>query len=448
MISSNWIVPPMLQKLPVFRHPLAALVVAASAALCFCPAPSSLALPVEGVVPANNREYAPAVRRLIQNAKKRLYFQLYQTRFYAEYPDTPSNRFLEDIIAAARRGVEVKMILDTGEWNPGQKNEHNLDFARRLEGAGVQIWEDSPTDVSHQKVILADDDLVLLGSVNWTYYSLAINNETAALVRSAPLNVWFRRYFYERAAAGRPLANARPIRPEEIDTLAPPVTEAESTESASRAATAGRASSGGNGTGRRGRGGSTSPRRGELPAADVKPIPDRLYYPAVHEALLRAKKSVDVVQRNFKLSPVPPMGDGGALPGEPAGAVDVLAHDLVAAARRGVRVRVVLDHTETMEDADNARTAAWLRARGVEVFQEDPRIQTHAKMLVIDDDKVVLGSTNWTRPAVEQGNEASVLITSPQVAAIYKRFVNDLIRKGGPYRAQVPSIWKNASEGP
>src|SRR5690606_19566829 len=140
----------------------------------------------------------------------------------------------------------------------------------------------------------------------------------------------------------------------------------------------------------------------------VKPIPNRLFYPAVHEALLHAKKSVDVVQRNIKFSPAPPMRDGGPLPGEPAGAVDVLVQDLVAAARRGVKVRVVLDHTESMEDADNAQTAAYLRSRGIEVFQEDPETQTHAKMLVIDDDKVVLGSTNWTRPAVEQGNEASV----------------------------------------
>lgn len=395
-------------------------------ALALLSAAAAEAMPVEGVEPVNSRAYAPAVRRLIQQADSSIYLMLYQARYYEEYPETASNRFIDDLIAAARRGVDVNVLIDTGEWDPNQKNAYNLDYVDRLTGAGVKVWEDSPSEVSHQKVMTVDEDLTLIASLNWTYYSMAKNNEVAAVIRSAPLNAYFRRYFLEHAAAGRPRANAQPVTAAEAQQVSRPA----AAEQRNR-----------EGQGRR--------KKGELPALDVEPIPDRLFYPAVHQALLNARRSVDVVQRSITLSPRAPETPEGhpPLPGEPAGAPDVFVEDLIAAARRGVKVRVILDKTENMNDGGNSEAAARLQAGGVQVFHEDPRAQTHAKLLIVDD-KVILGSTNWTRPAIEQGNEASVVITSPEVAREYRRFVDGLARKGGPWKEEGASFWNDPADGP
>ncbi len=358
---------------------------------------------------------------MIQNARRSVHLQLYQVRYYEEQAGTPSNLLLEDLAAAARRGVDVNLLIDTGGWNPSGKNEGNLDYADRLAQAGVKVWEDSPEEVSHQKVMTVDDDITVIGSPNWTFYSFAHNNEVAAVVRSRPLNEWFKRYFCLRAAGGRPRANAETVPAAGCGPLdGPPTTAAASAK--------------------------TKLRKRELPAADVEPLANRSFYPRLHDALLQADESIDVVQRTMALSTGIP--SPGALPGQPAGAVDVLAEDLISAARRGLKVRVVLDRTKSMDEPANAEAAAYLKQGGVEVFQDDPEIQTHAKLVVIDGETVVLGTTNWTAPAVERGNEASVLITSREAAVVYKRYVRDLLKKGSRYEAQPDSIWRNASEGP
>lgn len=371
--------------------------------------PVAVALPAEAVAPVNDAAYTSAVQELLLGARKSLRLMLYQTRYYGEYPDTVTNRWVSDLIDARQRGVDVQVIVDTGNWNPSMKNDYNLDYVDRLTTAGVRIWEDAPDVVSHQKVILADDDLVLVASNNWTFYSLARNNEVAVVVQSRELNQWFGKYFEERKAEGKPRANA---------SAAPdPSTSA----------------------------GLTRADLGMLewhPAVTVEPIPNRLFYPAVHEAIINARASVTVLQRSLTMYDRPPQRDERAsLPLAPASETNVLAADLVAAHKRGVAVKVILDRSENMDDPGNDQTAAYLQRHGVPVFRDDLQTQTHAKLVVIDDDKVVVGSTNWTRPALEDGNEASVLVTSREVNKVYQEYVASILRSAAPYQAISRSIW-------
>jgi phosphatidylserine/phosphatidylglycerophosphate/cardiolipin synthase-like enzyme len=391
------------------------LIVAATLAV----ASTALALPASGVTPINNREYAPAVQQLLQKARKSIWLMLYQTRYYEEYPDTITNHYVNDLIAAKQRGVDVKVLVDTGDWNPSQKNEYNLDYVDRLTTAGIEIWEDAPEDVSHQKVILVDEEITVISSLNWSYYSLANNNEVGAIIYSPEVNDYFRAYFREHQHAGKPRANALPA----------------------DATTTGSAPSG------------SSLSHGDLqqyrklPVADVEPVPNRLFYPVLHEAFLAAK-SIDVVQRSMELSDGRRRSDRDPLPGEPPSLVNVLVNDLITAHKRGAKVRVILDANENFDNARNEETAALLRRHGVPVFSDDMQIQTHAKLVVIDDDKVVLGSTNWTQAAVEFGNEASVLVTSPELNKVYKGYVENLLLSARPFVAEPKSIWDAPTSAP
>jgi len=372
------------------------------------------ALPASGVTPINNREYIATVRRLVQNAHTSIAIMLYQTRYYEEYPDTETNHLLRDLIEAKLRGVDVKILIDTGDWNPNNKNEYNLDYVDRLTTAGIEVWEDSPTDVSHEKVICIDSDLTVVSSHNWTYYSIAKNNEVAVVVESKPVNEFFRQYFALRCQEGKPLrnvkSNAAPIFPQRNSLHAQDI-------------------------GLR-----------TYPVSDVEPIPNRRFFPAMHEALLSATKSIIVVQRSITMYDKPRGKPGQAiLPGQPASEVNVLLEDLVAARKRGVDVLVILDQTEDFSDSQNDETAQYLLERGVKVMRDDLQTQTHAKLVVIDDDKVSVGSTNWTPSALEDGNEASVLVTSSDVNKVYKDYVHEMLKNAAPYQKVAKDIWSTPS---
>jgi phosphatidylserine/phosphatidylglycerophosphate/cardiolipin synthase-like enzyme len=137
---------------------------------------------------------------------------------------------------------------------------------------------------------------------------------------------------------------------------------------------------------------------------------DGAYVPAVAEALTGAQVSVDVLMF---------LGTSAAgSPQEPGPAV--LVDALVAAAARGVAVRVVLDQDDGGEPYRSAfinrALVARLQAGGVPVRLDDPLTLLHSKVVVVDDRTTVIGSHNWTANSLSTSHETSVLLRSPDVA--------------------------------
>jgi phosphatidylserine/phosphatidylglycerophosphate/cardiolipin synthase-like enzyme len=103
------------------------------------------------------------------------------------------------------------------------------------------------------------------------------------------------------------------------------------------------------------------------------------------------------------------------------GPVMALLGALAAAAERGVHVQVCLDlgtvygtgETDTKHEAP----LAWLRAHGVRALLDERERTSHAKVLIIDGERVVIGSHNWTRDALTRNREASVVLEDRGLAA-------------------------------
>jgi cardiolipin synthase A/B len=82
---------------------------------------------------------------------------------------------------AALRGVDVRILLP-------QKPDHLLPFLSSytfyplMHEAGVKIWR-YQRGFMHQKVLLADDDLAIVGSVNLDFRSFMLNFELSAVVQ-------------------------------------------------------------------------------------------------------------------------------------------------------------------------------------------------------------------------------------------------------------------------
>lgn len=90
-----------------------------------------------------------------------------------------------------------------------------------------------------------------------------------------------------------------------------------------------------------------------------------------------------------------------------------IAADLIAAHRRGVQVRVILDGTA----AGNGYTKhELLRAAGIPVKVENWGGKMHTKAAAIDGEHVIMGSMNWTS-AGEHGNDENTIVLHSQAHA-------------------------------
>ena len=120
---------------------------------------------------------------------------------------------------------------------------------------------------------------------------------------------------------------------------------------------------------------------------------------------------------------------------------------LTQAKKKGIEVKVVLDHNidfndegvpNPLPDFKNTSAYALLKQNGVPVFFDDPAVYTHAKVIVIDKETVIIGSHNWTRAALTRNNEASVLIRS-------KEYAKQLLDELHQIKLQEPSDISSAS---
>ena len=147
-----------------------------------------------------------------------------------------------------------------------------------------------------------------------------------------------------------------------------------------------------------------------LPAKDVKPIPNRLYYPAVHELLTQAEKAIHVV-----------MFEMFYYPKYPESLENQLVQDLIDAHKRGVNVEVILEQgTFGRITRRNRREGGFMLSQaGVKVYFDSRSKTTHNKLIIVDERYTIIGSTNWSYHGLEKNNEASVLIDSAPLAKFF-----------------------------
>ncbi len=148
-------------------------------------------------------------------------------------------------------------------------------------------------------------------------------------------------------------------------------------------------------------------------AERVEYVGGRDYFSVAQREISRARSSIVVGLYLFSFRP------------EEAGSpVMVLAESLVRAHRAGVKVEVLLDQNVNYVDGEpfdpiegkNAAAYAYLKAAGVPVFYDSASTYTHSKIVVIDGETVILGSSNWSFSAFNKNEEANVLIRSTDVA--------------------------------
>jgi len=174
----------------------------ASLALIFAISLTTLALafPAKDCQLIVDSEYPKAVREAIREAKKNIRMIMFEASYYPQYPATPSNLLIQELITARKRGVKVEVILEQGK-STDRTSQRNLLTGKILAREGVDVTFDSPTLTTHAKLLIIDGETVIMGSTNWTYSALTKNHEVSVLIRSPEMAKALTGYF-DRVKAG------------------------------------------------------------------------------------------------------------------------------------------------------------------------------------------------------------------------------------------------------
>jgi phosphatidylserine/phosphatidylglycerophosphate/cardiolipin synthase-like enzyme len=112
---------------------------------------------------------------------------------------------LDKLAQAARRGVAIKLVLETTEDSAGRLTvDAARAFATVREHVGFYVW---PTDrrppvegghaVLHAKAAIADDHTALITSANLTEHAIRANIELGVLIHGGPVPRRLRDHFNE-----------------------------------------------------------------------------------------------------------------------------------------------------------------------------------------------------------------------------------------------------------
>ena len=163
--------------------------------------PGTTPIALTQVIPEGFVTATQAIREQIDGARTRL------DVMNAYFTD---REMIERIIAAARRGVKVRVVLSETSNNAPAAAAARHRYADML-AAGVELWE-LPGTVVHAKVIVADD-VVSFGTVNLDAWALYRDSEIMLIARSADLAQAFEERLFEpdisRSKPGVPPAGAR-----------------------------------------------------------------------------------------------------------------------------------------------------------------------------------------------------------------------------------------------
>ena len=108
-----------------------------------------------------------------------------------------------------------------------------------------------------------------------------------------------------------------------------------------------------------------------------------------------------------------------------------LLHAVIAAHRRGVKVRIMLNPARRSGEAENEASRKMLTDAGVEVIDSNPAFDlTHEKSMVVDDQTAFVMSLNWeTKNFTETRDYAVVTKHAHEVGEVIECFDADWDRK-------------------
>ena len=159
-------------------------------AFCAFHTPFSFGLPADDVVPLVDGDYYPQVHQALITARKSIMCVMYMADINPKYNRGWEYNLVNDLIGAHRRGVAVTVIFDQNIpfWEEGKKDKkierRSQEAYELLKKNGDPVYYDSKDRITHDKILVIDNYITIVGSTNWTYSALKKNHEASVLIKS------------------------------------------------------------------------------------------------------------------------------------------------------------------------------------------------------------------------------------------------------------------------
>jgi phosphatidylserine/phosphatidylglycerophosphate/cardiolipin synthase-like enzyme len=322
---------------------------------------------------------------------------------------------VDRVSAAIQRGVAVRLLLE-GEPFEGMPPSASAAIAElRQAGAQVRLLHAAADGFKryrwdHAKYAVADDRLCLVMSDNWTNASApatpgAGQRGWGAVLDSAPLAAYLTQVF--EGDWNPQMADSMASAPNGVHALdvGQPPDE-----------------------------GAHKPLPDPASPVEVSGPVGVTAFLAPEHALLETRaicgligssaRTLDVIQSGLQL--YWGLGDVGSVDTMP----NLFLAAVVAAARRGVTVRVLMDgaHLDPQDPRDHTHTKEWLQALAQqEHLALEARILDakatglgiHDKGLIVDGQQVLISSINWSENSPAQNRELALILEHPDVAGYF-----------------------------
>jgi len=288
---------------------------------------------------------------------------------------------VEAIQSAADRGVKIRLIIDEAHV---YKNPSSL-VKKLMQDSRVEMRTLRGTrsyGVNHNKIVIADRQILTAGSYNWTY-GATYNNEENSIVLTKPLYVnGYNEYFEWMWGKARTLAQGQSPELQNGYYGVPPKDD----------------------------GTSVSLNGARVPAYLFSPGSDS--EKRLAEVIDGAGKSLDVVTFTFSSKP--------------------LAEAVCRAEKRGLKVRFMMDANM----AASSSLAKYIKSCGVNVKVRRGQTEKgamHDKFAILDGAVLETGSFNWTTNASSNSFENIVFVDDRTVVKAYQDQYDGLIGAASDY---------------
>jgi len=146
-----------------------------------------------------DEEYYQSMKDDLGNASETILVAMYSMIYDPVDLDDWANDLIRELVNAKDRGVNVTVIIENRTYSPLYMNEtyvkENLEAYQYLSENNVTVQLDNENDTDHMKLVIIDDNIVYVGSHNWTEAGLYYNSETSVKIVSEDIAEIFIAYF-------------------------------------------------------------------------------------------------------------------------------------------------------------------------------------------------------------------------------------------------------------
>jgi phosphatidylserine/phosphatidylglycerophosphate/cardiolipin synthase-like enzyme len=129
------------------------------------------------------RDYPKKVIPLINAAKRSLKIVVFDWRWYPNDPANPAQLFNASIVNAVARGLSVSCI------------SNSADIVKILSSVGCKTRKPISQHLLHVKMIIIDDEILVIGSHNFSQNAFCANFEASVAVSGSEKIVNFVKFF-------------------------------------------------------------------------------------------------------------------------------------------------------------------------------------------------------------------------------------------------------------